>query len=317
MSILPPFPIKLGHRAYAWSLIGFALLGIGTISAINFTIDPLQRFRLAKFYPAQFIEDQRLQAPALARSMNYDTAVIGTSTAANVFAVDANSVLDARVVRLSIAGGSLREQRLLLDVVSGAGKARRILWFIDGFVLTQAPNYVRDEFGPFPDYMYRDDIDGISRYLINAETLRQSLRIISSAVHGTLPPALDPDRLNAWIDGATFGQSKVNSAYRDPAVVAAWTESLHGRMTADRIVAATSIQANIADFVRSNPAIRIDLILVPPSIAQLAFWSVHFPAFFETVIGARRELAHQVAGLANVALHDFWSDASISSDLDR
>jgi len=317
MKFSPAFSIKLSHNTYSWCLIAFALLGIGVTSVINYAVDPLQRFRLSKYYPAQFIDNQRLQVPALARSMDYNAAVIGTSTAANVFSVDANPILDLRIARLSIAGSSLREQRLLLNVVSAAGKARRILWLIDGFVLTQAPNYVREEFGPFPEYMYRNDIDGIARYLINADTLRRSLLIVSGLFHGTLQSTGDPDRLNAWIDGATFGRSKVESAYHDPVVLNAWIESFDKRMTADRVVSTATIEANITSFVRSNPNIRIDLILVPPSIAQLAFWSAHFPAYLETILAARLELARQIHGLGNAYLHDFWGDETISNDLDR
>ncbi len=88
-------------------------------------------------------------------------------------------------------------------------------------------------------------------------------------------------------------------------------------MSTTPTVAVATIDANIATTVRTNPGIRFKLVLVPPSDAQLAFWAAYFPKFFEAVLGARRELARQVAGSGNAVLHDFWGDKSIVGDLDR
>ncbi|MBL0932136.1 MAG: hypothetical protein IBJ15_18745, partial [Alphaproteobacteria bacterium] len=127
----------------------------------------------------------------------------------------------------------------------------------------------------------------------------------------------DLDRLNAWIDGTTFGRDRVMTAYHDPTAREAWAQVIDRRMSSDPRVAVATIDANIAMIVRANPGVRFDFVLVPPSDAQLAFWAAYFPKFLEAVLGARRELVRQVAGLSNAVVHDFWGDASIVSDLDR
>ncbi len=309
--------VPISHRTYAIVLAAVALASIGIIAAVNYLVDPLQRFRTATFYPPQFDTQQRLQAPALARSSDYDAVILGTSTAENVFAADANSILDGRFLRLPISGGSPREQRLVLDVALDTGKPKHVLWFIDGFVLTQPRDLVREDFGPFPYYMYARGLDGILRYLMNFETFVSSIGIVVGLVRDDLPPARDLDRLNAWIDGATFGRDRVMSAYHAFASRMAWAQVIDRRMFPDPSVAMNSIEANIANVARANPGLRFDFVLVPPSDAQLAFWAAYFPAFLEAVLGARRELARQVSNLPNVVVHDFWQDTAIGGDLDR
>ncbi|MBL0930422.1 MAG: hypothetical protein IBJ15_09920, partial [Alphaproteobacteria bacterium] len=176
----PPGKIlfTLGYRAYSFVLVVAALAALGAIAGANFIVDPLQRFRPAAFYPPQFEAQQRLQGPALARSADYDSVILGTSTAENVFAADANSILGGKFLRLPISGGSPREQRLVLDVALDTRKPKRVLWFVDGFVLTQPRDFVRNDFGPFPYYLYESGIDGISRYLLNFEMLEKSLGIL-------------------------------------------------------------------------------------------------------------------------------------------
>lgn len=308
---------RIGHRTYTIVLAAVAASVLGAIAATNFIVDPVQRFREPLFYPPQYDTQQRVQAPALARSADYDSVILGTSTAENVFAVDANPILGGRFLRLPISGGSPREQRMVLNVTLGTGKPKRVLWLLDGFALTQPPDFLREDFGPFPHHMYANGIDGISRYLMNFETFEKSAGIIVNLLRGHLAPALDPDRLNAPADDTPYGRERVMAAYRDGALRSSWAQVIDRRMSRDPKVAADTIETNIVSAARANPNLRFDLVLVPPSIAQLAFWSVHFPDFFETVLGTRHALVHRVDGLGNVVLHDFWSDTSIVSDLDR
>ncbi len=310
-------PVRIDHRTYAVVLTVVALAVLGAVAAVNFAIDPLQRFRTAAFYPPQFDIQQRLQAPALARSANYDSVILGTSTAEGVFAADANPILGGRFLRLPISGGSPREQRMVLDVAIGTGKPKRVLWLLDGFVLTQPRDFIRNDFGPFPDYMYANGPGATARYLLNFETLQKSFDVAIGILVGNLPPALERDRLNAPASDTLYGRDRVMAAYLDTALRASWAQVIDRRMSRDPKVAGDTIETNIVSAARANPDLRFDLVLVPPSVAQLAFWSAHFPDFFETMLGTRRALAHRVDGLSNVVLHDFWSDTSISDDLDR
>jgi hypothetical protein len=317
MSILSKSQPRIGCRIYAILLVAVALMVLGAVGAANFVIDPLQRLRTAKFYPPQFETQQRLQAPALARSADYDSIVLGTSTAENVRTADANPILGGRFLRLPISGGSLREQRLVLDVALGTGKPKRVLWFLDGFTLTQPRDFVRVDFGPFPEFMYANGADAIARYLLNFETLQKSLGIAVGIARGDLPPPIDLDRLNAPADDTPYGRDRVMAAYRDTALRGSWAQVIDRRMSRNPAVAADAIATNIVSAVRASPGVRFDFVLVPPSIAQMAFWATHSPDFFEAVLSARREFVRQVADFENIRVHDFWGDASMVDDLDR
>lgn len=307
----------IDHRAYAFALVGVALGVLAAIAAVNYIIDPLQLFRPATLYPPQYETHQRLQAPALARSANYDSVILGTSTAESIRAADANSILGGKFLRLPISGGSPREQRLVFDVARDTGKPKRVLWFIDGFVLTQPHHFVRTDFGPFPYHMYASGPDVAAQYLLNFETFQKSLGIAAGIARGDLPPPIDPDRLNTPADDTPYGRDRVMAAYRDAALRTSWVQVIDGRMSRNLAIAAHTIATNIVSSVRASPHVRFDFVLVPPSIAQMAFWAEHFPDFFGTILSARHELVRQVAGLENATVHDFWVDVSIVDDLDR
>ena len=56
-----------------------ALALAAVVGVFNFVVDPLQFYRQASFYPPQYSSNQRYQNPALARTQDFDTVVLGTS----------------------------------------------------------------------------------------------------------------------------------------------------------------------------------------------------------------------------------------------
>lgn len=308
---------KVGSIAYALVLVGIALSGLASIAFLNFTIDPLQRFRPATFYPPAFSDQQRLQGPALARSHDYDAVVTGSSTAEHVFAADAREILGISLLRLPVSGGTLREQRMQLEVALSTGKPKRIIWFIDSFALTTNKDLVREDFGPFPHFMYAGGIEGLSKYLLNFNILGRSLDILVDIATGQQKTSVSLDRLNAWNERTEFSAEMVFEAYHDLRLQREWRRVIGTRMSTQHATAAATIEANIVLLARSHPKVIFDLVLVPASIAQLAYWSALFPELYEAILAARTALIAQTADLSNIRIRDFQSFSQVTHDFSR
>src|SRR5580700_5112266 len=73
-------------------------------AALNFTVDPLQLFRPARFFPAMYSPDSRLQNAGLIRSQDFDTVLMGTSLAIHFRQSDIDRILGVHSLKLAMSG---------------------------------------------------------------------------------------------------------------------------------------------------------------------------------------------------------------------
>ena len=90
---------------------GLILLMAG---ALNFVVDPLQLFRPARFFPAMYSQDNRMQNAGLIRSQPFDTVFMGTSLAIHFRQSDIDRLLGVRSVKLAMPGSNSHEQSFVL-----------------------------------------------------------------------------------------------------------------------------------------------------------------------------------------------------------
>src|SRR5207244_2667821 len=119
---------------------------------IVYAVDPMQFFRRAAYAPV-FSTNERYQLPGLAKNYDYDTVIAGTSMSQNFYPSYANKVLGARVLKVAISGSSAHEQFLILNVAVRTGKVKRVIWGLDEWAFSGAPDRVRDDLGMFPHYL--------------------------------------------------------------------------------------------------------------------------------------------------------------------
>ena len=105
-------------RNTKWIKLFFQLLFLTLLSImiINYIVDPFQQYRVKTFYPISFdIKDQRYKNAGLSKNFEYDSLILGTSMTEN-FVIDKTeeSLNFNKLIKLSISGGSAREQSTVL-----------------------------------------------------------------------------------------------------------------------------------------------------------------------------------------------------------
>src|SRR6185503_2083359 len=97
-----------------WRVLCAAAAIVLMAAALNFVVDPLQLFRPARWLPAMYSADSRMQDAGLIRSQQFDTVFMGTSLAIHFRQSDIDRALDVRSLKLAMTGSNSREQGFVL-----------------------------------------------------------------------------------------------------------------------------------------------------------------------------------------------------------
>lgn len=302
--------MPLAPSRYLSLLAGTMVALVTLAAAINWAVDPLQVFRRASAYPPHFSENQRYQVPGLARHYTQPIIVLGTSHMENMLPAMVAEALGQPALNLAIAGSSLREQQFALSLALATGKVSRVLWGIDYSALTWGDILV-EEWGEFPDYLYRRDVRLVSRYLLASQTLADSWRAVTQA------PTLTLEQRNTWWHKHLFNRDRVLAAWRHES--ATWTPAMREAVR-DKIswpALRAVLERRVFDTIRAHPGVHFDLILPPYSLLVYGNdFRIHEEYFFQRLL-MREALRRFSEQQPNIELHDFQTDRGITADLNH
>src|SRR5580698_11595756 len=88
---------------------------VAAAAALNFVVDPLQLLRPARFTPAMYSADSRMQDAGLIRSQPFDTVFMGTSLAIHFRQSDIDGLLGVRSLKLAMNGSGSRGEKIVLE----------------------------------------------------------------------------------------------------------------------------------------------------------------------------------------------------------
>jgi hypothetical protein len=295
-------------RHYIRWLLLPALALAALVGGFNFVVDPLQYFRRPTLYPPQFSNNQRYQNPALARTQDFDTVVLGTSHMESARPSVIARTLGGRAVKLAVAGSVIHEQSLLAGLALDRGTVRRVIWGID-FNSFAILGRVATEYGPFPMHLYRGPLAATGPYLLSWATLGDSLAALRATT------ATDLDALNTWpafVYGAerVFGDWDYQQARWNPRLRRHWTD---GVPRWEALVA--GFDAEVLAHARAHPGTRFDLVFLPQTLHEYANdFRLDDKRLFQrlALVEKARRLSRE---LPNVRIWDFGPELTIATDL--
>lgn len=293
---------------YITCVLGLVGAILSCVATFNFVVDPLQYYRLAKFYPPAWSDNQRYQNPALARQAAYDTIVLGNSLSENFLVSHVQQRLGGRALNLAIAGSTIREQSMVLELALARGTLRHVIWVIDPNAFARHDEVVED-FGPFPWHLYKQGFSAASEYLLSSSTLISSI----SALRATDRRELND--LHAWHDQYTYGPDQVRKDWA--AQVQRWTPELKSAWmkyapTWEQIPAV--VERRLIAHIRANPGVRIDLIFPPMTLLGYAASPLNHDENLAQRLLLAEYIDQAVAPLANATVWDFRGESSSRAD---
>ena len=280
---------------------------------VVFVVDPFQHYRSAGFYKPIFDYNRYLN-PGLAKNLDYDTAIIGTSMVMNFRRDAVNNIFGGDTVNLSVPAGSVAEQSLTMRTVLDVGKAKRIILGLDYF------QYVRDPeiyvISPFPFHLYDNSPFNDYKYLLNYFSLKVSYYIFEGNVLGRKTDKFDRDRAYNSPAKFPFGKEYALESYKE--------RFAHGDLTTlnssgqPPIVNMNQNFDNyILPYIKGAPGVEFYMFFPPYSYLTWLIDLNKTPMTIDYIYGFKGHVLEATRGLPNVKVFDFQSDSSITFNLDN
>ena len=289
-------------RNYLLSILLTALISLALLAGINYAVDPLNRIRpntSGIYLKAQ----EREMNPGIARSLKYDTVIIGSSMMENLDPDYVEKLAGWKTVNLAVEGSTAYEQRRNLEVALRTGQVKRVIWGMDWGSFSHPP-YESSPGPGVPDYLYEDDDPAdYVKYIFNISVLRASLKRMAGI---DLVHERELGRLHNWNDAYRFGCEEIE------------VEEQRFRRIGDIFqhhktgVYASNLETNFMSLVDAYPNITF-YALIPPYSAQWLRSLGSYNVFaLNDYLGFRRYLA--TVQRPNLQVFDFMSDEKIITD---
>jgi hypothetical protein len=299
---------------------------IAMAAAFNFVVDPLQLLRPARFFPAMYSPDSRLQNAGLIRSQDFDTVFMGTSLAIHFRQTDIDRVLGVRSLKLAMTGADSREQSFVLAAALDR-HPKRVIWQIDDWIFRDAPEADADIY--LPADLYRKNAKGVAGYLFSGAMARESAWILARSIPPLQPlvarltsdvlfkfPVSRVDDINAL--APDFDVSGFYNAKKAIAAFTRITDPVRSRYLADGYVYDAMVRAFERDaigLIANHPDVKFEIYFPPYSILQFVAMRDASPATLKIVYDFSAYALPRLTQFPNIRLHDFRDVREITHDL--
>lgn len=296
-----------GGEAAAGFVAGAGAALAVLVALANFMVDPYQRYRTPRWYRPYYTRP-RYTNPGLARTQEYDTALLGSSVIESTSCARVEAHLGGRCLKLPMSSASARELALLLSAVLRAGKARRVLLALDPFACrgdTRRLGHGRK----MPVALYSPGAAGHLVYLANVDTLAASLKVLRRSWAGGERRQFDLER---------YGSEEGTPVFSREAVLADWRAGAPGRVQVrcehDARLLAGNARTHLVPLLAGHPGTAFWVIL-PPYSALL--WADNLrKGVLEDALAFRRSFFEAACHFPNVRIFDFQAD-EVVTDLDQ
>lgn len=284
------------------SLLAIALL---LVTVFQIALDPLFQYHTPWFGLEPVITNERYQNAGVAKTFDYENALIGNSLAENFFVSDIEKVFDGKAVKLTASGSHTKDWTYLLNILEKR-QPKNILFNLDPFILDADPENLKYE---IPEYLYDENYVNDVNYLLNFSILNEfSYEMIKKNRSGKVP---DYDKAFVWNEDMKTSREETLKHYQRP-------EKGQETIDADLLLKnATGNMQNINGYYTAMPDTQFVFFCSPFSIL---YWdSVNQKDGLEAWRDAYLSVIGELTSYENVSVY-FWDDQAmldVMCDLDN
>ncbi len=293
--------------AYRKSLVIFAIFTfiiLGSVIAVTIVVDPF--FQYHKPLPGfpYLIDNQINQNPGMAKNMEYDSVILGSSMTVNFNTSWFDELMGLNTIKLSYSAAYPKDQANIMEILfDSPNQVDNVFLGID--VITYMAGVEETKY-PIPEYLYNDKVYDDVGYLLNKDVLLNYI----------LRPIADQEKSDlatiyaSWWTEEYYDEEWVLAHYTSPEQTAAETPS-------DAYIAAVeaNLSQNICPFIEANPDTDFVIFFPPYSIL---FWNdVLRENHLEATLEEIRYLCERLEAYENVSLYFFLDQEWIVTDLNH
>ena len=294
--------MKRTYRRWTCGLVAAVAVLLAACAAVVYLVDPCLYYRMPEDWDPIFF-NERYQAAGLAKNVQADTVLMGTSMAANYRASQIADTFGTTAVRITIPDGYLSEFDKVMEVLFRSQDPQRVIFGLDVNIL------VRDEggvTGAMPDYLYNSDPLDDVQYLINKDNLYYSVYTLLANRWGEGETL---DEGFTWDDEQWWNHMSALEGYDRP-------EPSPEQLPADAYLKAAAANLDVVEsWAAAHPETEFDIFFPPYSIL---YWDKTIRLGQTEAVFAAMDLACQrLLACENVKLYGFLMDPDIVLDLDN
>lgn len=267
-------------------------------------VDPFFHYHapLEKF--PYLVDNQLSQNPGMAKHMEYDSVILGSSMTVNFNTHWFEETMDLDAIKLNYSGAYPKDQANIMDIIfDSENDVKAVFLGIDVMTYTGG---VEETKYPIPVYLYDDSYLNDVQYLLNKDVL----------LNYVLRPLADPDKTDlatvyqSWWTDEYYNIQWVMHNYVPPEPVQTETEREAYIESTDR-----NLRVNLCPYIEQNPDTTFYLFFPPYSIL---YWNdVMQENHLEATMVQYRYIADTVLAYDNVRLFYFPDQERIVTDLNN
>ena len=283
----------MNAKRFARLSTSLTLVLLMLVAALQIAIDPLFQYHQLWFGLKPVVTDERYQNAGVAKTFDYENAIIGNSLSENFYVSDVEKVFGGKTVKLTAAGSHTSDWKYSLDILKNKSP-KNILFNLDPYIMDTDPNNLKHELPTYLyDYNYLNDVN----YLFNFAIVNQyTYQTIKKNRADKIP---DYNKVFCWDETIKTGREETLKHYHRP-------EKGSEQINADELKqTALSNMNNLNKYYQEMPDTQFVFFCSPFSIL---FWDKNnqnngLDAWRETYLTVIGDLVKN----KNVSVY-FWND---------
>lgn len=292
------------YRKALLGVVAFAVVFAVMTAALIIYVDPFFHYHKPLEGFPYLVDNQLSQNPGMAKNMEYDSAILGSSMTVNFNTNWFEELMGLNTLKLSYSAAFPRDQANIMKIIfENNPDIRKIFLGIDVITYTGAVDQTKY---PIPEYLYDENLFNDVSYVLNKDVL----------LNYVLRPMADPEPTDlatvyaSWWTEEYYSKEWVLHNYTSPEQVLEETE-------ADAYIPAVeeNLSVNICPYIEANPQTEFVIFFPPYSIL---YWNdVRKENHLNATIEEYRYLANRLNEYDNVQVYFFPDREDIILDLNH
>ena len=299
---------KMQPKRWLAGFLGIFLAGFAGCMALVIWVDPFFQYHKPLAWFPYLVDNQVNQNPGLAKHMDYDGILIGSSMTASFNTDWFEELMGMKTQKLSYNGSYPKDLSNIMQLVFDAkgDQVKAVYMAVDQSTFSADPEETKF---PVTDYLYDDNVFNDVPYLLNKDVLLDYI----------LRPLADRKDASDW---AELYKPWWTDEYYNKANVLMYYEAAEEKQEEEALAAdyfkdavEENLQKNILPYIEAHPETEFYIFYPPYSIL---FWNdVTREKELEAVIGRLEYMTERLLNYENVHVFNFLGKEDIICNLNN
>ena len=299
---------KMQPKRWLAGFLGIFLAGLAGCMALVIWVDPFFQYHKPLAWFPYLVDNQVNQNPGLAKHMDYDGILIGSSMTASFNTDWFEELMGMKTQKLSYNGSYPKDLSNIMQLVFDAkgDQVKAVYMAVDQSTFSADPEETKF---PVTDYLYDDNVFNDVPYLLNKDVLLDYI----------LRPLADRKDASDW---AELYKPWWTDEYYNKANVLMYYEAAEEKQEEEALATdyfkdavEENLQKNILPYIEAHPETEFYIFYPPYSIL---FWNdVTREKELEAVIGRLEYMTERLLNYENVHVFNFLGKEDIICNLNN